>query len=363
MKKITLIFTFFCFVAFANAQNPFESNTLFSASTSGCAGDGEGNCDPDASGLTASGDVIITLNGNPNEFVISDVTGGFYAEVYGASGNPATVVVDESNQTLSITNQPDTVFGQDDFNGSGTYEIDADGNVTSFEFSWSNNWGDSAQSDFTLSGSVDCDTDIPFDEDFSSENSFSACYTVVDEDGNGTAWIQQELELSPLNTITFATNGTNEGTKEDYLFSPMFDLTQGDTYSVTFSYNGANAENGNANESLEVIVANDNTVAAAASGLSIFSETGITQDGDFENIENNATEQTVEFTATQSGEQYLVFKSFGSPTLGAQTTGFLLLFEYGLDVTLSNSEFEIENFTHFVNNNTLHVEYTNLLHK
>lgn len=363
MKKITLFFALFGFIALAQAQNPFESNTLFSASTTGCAGDGNGNCDPEGTGLSASGDVIITLGSNANEIVISDVTGGFYAEIYDGSGNPATIIVDDSDQTLSFTNQPDTVFGDDEFSGSGTYEVDGDGNVTSFEFSWSNNWGDDAQSDFVLSGAVDCETDIPFAEDFSSANEFSACYTVIDEDGNGTAWIQQELELSALNTITFATNGTNEGTKEDYLFSSSFDFVQGQTYTINFSYNGADTADSQANESLEVIVADDNTVAAANNGTSLFTENGIVQDGDFDNIENNATQESVEYTASSSGEHYIVFKSFGSPQLGAPTTGFLLLFEYDVDVVLSNDEFNADNFKHFVNNNVLNIQSSALLNE
>jgi len=189
---------------------------------------------------------------------------------------------------------------------------------------------------------------FPLAENFDDAAVFASCYTVIDEDANGNAWIQQELELQPLTLSFFATNGLNTGQKEDYLFSPPITLTAGNTYDVSLSYNGADAQNGAANEDLEVLMAQGPTVADANAGTSIFTDTGIVQNGDFENVETQALTGTGQYTPTTSGDYYLVFKSTGSPGPLAQTTGFLLLFDYSVDETLSTEEFEAFNFEYFV---------------
>ncbi|QTY26295.1 T9SS-dependent choice-of-anchor J family protein [Flavobacterium sp. CS20] len=198
---------------------------------------------------------------------------------------------------------------------------------------------------------ADCATEFsgfPLTENFDNVAVFASCYTIIDEDSNGIAWIQQELELQPLTTSFFATNGTNDATKEDYLFSPAISLTAGNTYDISLSYNGADAQNGSANENLEVLVAQGNTVADANAGTSIFTDTGIVQNGTFDNVENQALTGTGQFTPSTSGDYYLVFKSTGSPAPLAQTTGFLLIFNYSVDETLSTQEFEAFNFNYFV---------------
>jgi len=219
---------------------------------------------------------------------------------------------------------------------------------TTYYIAWDNRW-DNAGFDFDLSVNIpNCTTSFPFVEDFDNNVDFVGCYTTIDEDGNGGDWIQQDLELQPLTTTFLATNGTSDAQKEDYLISPDFNLTAGNTYDISFVYNGADAQNGSANEELEVLVAQGTTVADANAGTSIFTDSNIAQNGNFENLETQALTGSGQFVPSTSGNYNIVFKSTGQPDLLAQTTGFLLLFEYSVDETLSTEDFETFNFNYFV---------------
>lgn len=194
---------------------------------------------------------------------------------------------------------------------------------------------------------------FPIVENFDDPATFASCYTVIDEDGNGNAWIQEELELQPLTPSFFSTNGTNNAQKEDYLISPAFSLTAGNTYDISATYNGADAANGTANEDLEVIVATGTTVADANSGTSVFADNGIVQNGAFADLETQALTSSGQFTPTTSGDYHIVFKSTGSPVQLGGTTGFILLFEYSIDETLSTEQFDAFNFDYFVDNQSM----------
>ena len=141
---------------------------------------------------------------------------------------------------------------------------------------------------------------------------------------------------------------TNFEAKEDYLFTPAFSLTAGNTYNFSFTYNGANTPDGNANEAIEILVSQGTTVADANAGTSIFAVTGVVQTGAFEDIETQASTGTGSFTPMTSGDYHFVFKSTGSPLLPEGATGFLVVFEYSVDETLSVDEFNGVDFTHFV---------------
>ncbi|MEX2593410.1 MAG: DUF4843 domain-containing protein [Anditalea sp.] len=67
----------------------------------------------------------------PLTYRISDITGGVYSLVYGAEDNPA-IFTDLCN-VLTISEQPDVVFGDDVFNGTG--RVNPDGTIT---ISWQN---------------------------------------------------------------------------------------------------------------------------------------------------------------------------------------------------------------------------------
>lgn len=213
-----------------------------------------------------------------------------------------------------------------------------------FDNRWSN-----AGFDFELSAvAPNCNTSIPFTENFDSAIDFDGCFTVIDEDADGSSWLQEELELQPSVPSFFATNSTSDAAKEDYLFTPVFSLTAGISYDFSFKYNGADSNNGPANEAIEILVAQGTTVADANAGISIFTDTGIAQNGAFEDLEIQALTGMGSFTPTTSGDYHFVFKSTGSPLNAGETTGFLLVFEYAVNETLSVDEFNNINFSYFV---------------
>lgn len=112
-----------------------------------CNGDSNGNCDPANSNIPLDYQVTMEAGETPSEFVLSDITGGQYVLVYGASDNPATV--SENCLNLTVDAQPDVVFGGDEFNGSGSVTLDDNGNLIEFEIAWFNNFGDAGTSTFT----------------------------------------------------------------------------------------------------------------------------------------------------------------------------------------------------------------------
>ena len=193
---------------------------------------------------------------------------------------------------------------------------------------------------------------FPLVENFDDAAVFASCYTVIDEDADGLAWIQQELELQPLVTSFFATNASSAAQKEDYLISPAMSLTAGNTYDISVKYNGVDNTNANppspANESLEILVAQGVAVVDANAGTSIFTDTGIIQNGAVADVETQALTGAGQFVPTTSGDYHIVLKSTGSPAPLAQTTGFLLIFEYSVDETLSVDEFDAFSFDYFV---------------
>ena len=195
-------------------------------------------------------------------------------------------------------------------------------------------------------------SDFPFFEGFDDAAVFASCYTIIDEDANGTAWIQQELEIDTSVFSTFATNGSNNGPKEDYLFSFPINMIAGNTYDISVTYNGADNANATpaapANENLEVLVVQGNTVADANAGTSVFTDTNISQNGAFADIEDQALTGTGQFVPTTSGDYNVVFKSTGTPSSSADVTGFLLIFDYSIDETLSVDEFDVLDFDYFV---------------
>src|SRR5690606_6104722 len=81
-------------------------------------------------GGTLNYQVIITEI-EPLTYRISDITGGLYSLGYGEDDNPA-VFTDLCGE-LTVFDQPDVVFGNDKFNGTG--RVNSDGTIV---ISWSN---------------------------------------------------------------------------------------------------------------------------------------------------------------------------------------------------------------------------------
>lgn len=92
-------------------------------------------------GGTINYEVIITEI-EPFTYRISDITGGVYSQAYGANDNPA--IFSELCGVITIVDQPDVVFGEDVFNGTGT--VNADGTI---RITWRNGAEDSGVTTLT----------------------------------------------------------------------------------------------------------------------------------------------------------------------------------------------------------------------
>lgn len=121
------------------------AESMYSYSTVACTGNGDGGCNQ--TGLAYQGTATITAGENTGEFVVPDITGGLYPDGYGSSANPATVT--ESCLNISFSGQPDTVYGGDEFSGTGDVTLDDNGDVETIEIVWSNGYGDAGTTVYT----------------------------------------------------------------------------------------------------------------------------------------------------------------------------------------------------------------------
>lgn len=95
-------------------------------------------------GVTATV-TISKVSDNPDgtiTYMISDITGGLYENCYGDGANPGNFDVD--GRAITITDQPDVVYGGDIFNGSGS--INCDGSLV---MTWGNGYGDKGTTTLT----------------------------------------------------------------------------------------------------------------------------------------------------------------------------------------------------------------------
>ena len=120
----------------------------WNVTTSGCFGNGSGGCANQYSGIESTVEIMpIEDGGEIIGFETTDITGGLYPVGYGDGPNPANVF--ETCNNLSFTDQPDVVYGGDVFNGTGSIQLDSNGNMISFTINWSNGYGDSGTSVYT----------------------------------------------------------------------------------------------------------------------------------------------------------------------------------------------------------------------
>lgn len=110
-----------------------------------CAGDGSGGCAP--GDLNYQGTVTMQAGDSNNTFIISDITGGLYAQGYGDDPSPAELY--EINGNLFLEGQPDQTYAGDEFNGTGSIVLDDNRDLIEFTISWSNSWGDGGVNVYT----------------------------------------------------------------------------------------------------------------------------------------------------------------------------------------------------------------------
>lgn len=92
-------------------------------------------------GTISNYELTLTATSTNGVYTLSDITGGLYTLGYGASDNPVTLV--DVCGELSVSDQPDVVYGGDVFNATGT--VNQNGSLT---LSWSNGYGDAGVTTF-----------------------------------------------------------------------------------------------------------------------------------------------------------------------------------------------------------------------
>ena len=216
---------------------------------------------------------------------------------------------------------------------------------TTYYIAWDDRWEATAFTFELVFDTPSCNDAAPYNQTFDDNSEFLFCYTTEDADGDGVSWIsQQDLDLDGDGTNeTFATNGNSTaGPKNDWLFSAGFSLTGGIEYQVMSRFNtvGATAPN---TASLEAFMT-DSPSSSAVTQIPLFSQTGITTQGEFATLESMAYENTNTFIPATSGTYHIAYRSFGP---GA--SGFILLFDSNIDITLSVSELDTNIFKHYYN--------------
>lgn len=234
-----------------------------------------------------------------------------------------------------------------DGNYLSTAQFLATAGVT-YYIAWDDRWEDVAFTFELLFETPTCANATPYAQTFDDNAEFLYCYTTEDVDGDGISWItQQNLDLDgDLTNETFATNGNSTtGPKNDWLFSPGFTLTGGTEYQVISKFNtiGATAPN---TASLEAFMT-DAAASSAATQIPLFSQTGITTQGEFATLESMAYENVNTFTPATSGTYHIAYRSFGPGE-----SGFILLFDSNIDTALSVTEQDANIFKHYYNSAT-----------
>ena len=221
-------------------------------------------------------------------------------------------------------------------------------NGESYYIAWDNRWS-SDGFDFTLSETaVTCPSGLPLVEDFEDQNIFFGCYLVEDTDGNTASFRQQFVDLDGDGTDNvYVTNGSTSNTaKNDWIYSPSINLSNGVEYTITFTYNGADGSFP-ADENLEVLLL-DSPNSGGTVLASLFYESGIVLTGSFAQAESMATTQSISYTSTATGTYYLAFNATSDVD-----TGSLLLFDYSIDgQTLSLDEDTLRPIINSYNNHT-----------
>lgn len=218
-------------------------------------------------------------------------------------------------------------------------------NGVTYYIAWDNQWSSDGFNFELTETAVTCpDINGPIASDFDSVNEFVACFITEDTDGNSSSWKLQFIDVNGDNEDEdYSTNGTNStNAKNDWLFSPPINLISGNQYDINFKYNAANGTFP-ANENLDVHIV-DAPNSSANILATIYSDTNITANGSFDQVEELAIVQDLMYTATTSGTYYLAFNAT-SPI----ETGALLIFDFSFtENILGTEEF---------NNNTIMYTY------
>lgn len=179
----------------------------------------------------------------------------------------------------------------------------------------------------------DCPDDETYAFNFSDEKAIQVCHTQVDEDGDGSYWIVDSADFDdndPDNEVYYIASAPAEQDSNDFLYSPGLMLNAGVTYAIDVAYNVTNTARSNANESIDIFMADAPNSASKIKTL--HSNTGVAVTyGSLNEIYTKAIRtDNVEFTPSTTGEYFL-----GINKLSPANSGILVIFEYSISRTLS----------------------------
>ena len=149
---------------------------------------------------------------------------------------------------------------------------------------------------------------LPYTQDF---NASSGCWTVDDANGDGITWdrVKYHSEIHSCSSVhddfVMSVEKSNSQSKDDWLFSPGFNLTAATNYIIGFSY-GSYGNNGSTTyvEDMDVYLTTGANAEDALTGIQIMSETGIS--GGCHNFYNPA------ITVPANGIYYVAFHNNSS---------------------------------------------------
>lgn len=146
---------------------------------------------------------------------------------------------------------------------------------------------------------IDCGgKDIPFTDDFSSDVD---CWTIEDSNSDGFTWAKTSGASCDVDYFGLEYTGSINPSisMDDWLFSPGFELTGGESYEVSFSV----GDIGNS-EQLEVFLSDDNNSTNALLGELLFKD---------EDINNGACYTSkIEFIAPSNGSFFISFHGYSA---------------------------------------------------
>ena len=146
---------------------------------------------------------------------------------------------------------------------------------------------------------IDCDDNletIPYETDFSGA---VGCWSIEDIDKDGYTWKLTDGSSCDADYFGLEYTGSTSPSTDmnDWLFSPGIELTNGNSYRLTFSIG-----NGGLDEKLEIFLSDENSSTDALGGTLLYRDENIS---DFE-----CKESVIDFTAPSSGIYYISFHGY-----------------------------------------------------
>ncbi|MCH8515456.1 MAG: S8 family serine peptidase, partial [Cyclobacteriaceae bacterium] len=217
-------------------------------------GDGSGGQDLAVDRNLSAAQYLLNITRNEvGELVFSDITAGLYRLGYEERDNPGIGSLDCG--VITITNQPDVVYGGDVFNGGADIIFDEAFNLVNLQYDVSNNFGDGASGVFTpyilanISTDIEvAEQDLAFNQEITLDGAGSIGFTSYQWDG--PTWVMDQIndQNNPIDPTIIL----NEIGEEFTITLKVFIRNLESETSFTFSVNPLSIESVGTLEPLEV---------------------------------------------------------------------------------------------------------------